>query len=227
MNLKFIVTFIVFLLYTILSILIYRKNKKSAINITYSLMCFSAGLWSLSMAALLINKDIYLYENYIVKAIYFFGVMPPLFYLLFSYYFPYKLKTYPSLLIRIIYTIPIILSLLILVGVLKMETPKIVNNSIYQQINFFEFLIFTLYFFIYVVWGGVNLIKKYFTLTGIYKIQLKYLIIGTFSTFVTVGTVSVALPLTYNYKYDWLGPIFSIIHLLIIGYLIFYKSRRI
>jgi hypothetical protein len=73
---------------------------------------------------------------------------------------------------------------------------------------------------------GLNILfKKYIVADGVYKDQIRYLMIGTTLTFLTTGIVSVVLLLFYNFKYDWLGPIFLSIHLLIIGYFVFIKPK--
>ena len=225
MIIKFALTLIISLLNIFLGIFIYKKNSKNASNIFYSGLCITGGLWALFMAFLLIVKDLNILEN-VNKGAFIFGVLPPLFYLLFAYNFPYKLKVYSKKIIYLIFLVSTVLFILILFGIIKMETIEVINGKVIRSSIFYDYLIYTVYFFGYVLWGFAILLKKFFKDSGIYKQQIKYLIIATISTFIFTGTVSIILILFNIFNYDWLGPIFTLIHFIVVGYLIFYKSPK-
>lgn len=224
MEIKFIATLIIALLNIFLGVFIYRKNRQNPGNINYAGMCVSGGLWALSMAALLLvssqgQLDI------VAKLTYIFGMLPPLFYVMFAYHYPYRLWVYPKFLIRLIYTIALALILFSSLGTINFEI-SVFNNGVYTQQSVWPgFLIFAIYFFAYIIWGLFILFKKFHRIEGIYRINIKYLIAATFSTFIITGTTSVILPLLWTFAFDWLGPIFTLVHFTIVGYLIFIKSR--
>jgi len=227
MIIKFLITLIVSILNFVLGYIIWRKNYKNPSNFFYFAMCASAGLWSLAMTFLLIVRDLFLLEEVIVPATYLFGTLPPLFYLLFCYHFPSKLKRYPKATISLIYSISFILIFLILTKILTMEEIELFGNGIKQQSVFPNLLLYSIYFFGYILWGFIILWKKlinnsYFN----YRHQIKYLMVAIISTFIVIGTVSILIPLVYSFALDWLGPIFLLIHLIFIGNFLFIKSLK-
>jgi signal transduction histidine kinase len=128
--------------------------------------------------------------------------------LLFSYLFPKPIKllnAYHKIIIISGGVIAIIITL-IPNFVLKSATTEgyklITGRGVYP-------LFFIIGFFL--AWALVNLIKKYFILSGIYKLQLKYLFIGIFLTFI-IGFTSNAILATLDiYYYVWIGPAVTVI----------------
>lgn len=227
MDLKPILIFIASFLTIIIGIFILRKNYKSPCNISYFFLCLFGGSWGIVKAFQYSVTDIDLHDIIITRLIYFFGILAPLAYLIFSYYFPYKIRTYSKLIIYIIFIIPAFLILLVFFNVLKMWDVAIINQIIQLNIRFYEFLIFALYFFIYIFVSIVILLEKFNKVEGVYKDQIKYIIFATFITFMILGLVNVVFLLFNNFKYDWLGPIFMLINFFIIGYYLFYKVKRV
>ena len=108
-----------------------------------------------------------------------------------------------------------------------MEEIELIGNGIKQQSVFPNLLLYSIYFFGYILWGFIILWKKlinnsYFN----YRHQIKYLMVAIISTFIVIGTVSILIPLVYSFALDWLGPIFLLIHLIFIGYFLFIKSLK-
>jgi hypothetical protein len=224
MQTKFIATLIIALLNIFLGFYILRKNYKNPNNIFYAGLCISGGIWALSMAALLVANSQVILDK-VVMANYIFGILPPYFYLMFAYYYPYKLWNYSASLIKTIYLIPVFFIFLLLSRLIVLEDANYFNGLISQRSIFPNFLVFVVYFFIYILVGLCILLKKMKRIEGIYKINIKYLIIATLSTFIFTGIVSVFLLMLNVYTYDWLGPIFMLIHFVVVGYLLFYKSK--
>jgi len=225
MIVKFVITYIIAFLNIILGVFIYTKNRKSLGNIFYCLLCVFGGLWAVSMALFLIIRDPFIINNIINRAVYFSGIFVPLFYLLFAYNFPYKLNKFSNSFIRLLYIIPSILGIIVLIGVFKTEIIEVSGGSLVHYTIFQNYLIYTIYFFLYVLGGLAILLNKLTKDIGVYKTQILYIIFATILTFIIIGIVSFLLPLMNNYTYDWLGPIFTLIHFMVVGYLIFIKSR--
>lgn len=221
---KFIFILIIALANIILGLFIISKYRKILGNIFFGLMCVSGGLWALTNGLLYSN----FFENYylVIKILFVFAILAPLFYLLFAYHFPIKTKLYSKTSNYIIYFIPSILIIFVILGVFKIQTVLIVDKQVYQPVVFHDFLIFSVYFFYYVSWGVILLLQKYFGNLGIYKIQIRLVILATLITFALTGFVSIILPLLGISNYDWLGGIFTSIFFFIVGYLLFYKRER-
>ena len=194
MEIKFIATLIIGLLNIFLGFFILRKNPKNPGNINYAGLCVSGGLWALLMAALLtVNSQVML--DWVVIGTYVFGILPPMFYLMFAYHYPYRLWTYPLWLTRLIYGASLIFISLIIFRIVILEKAEYINGTYSQHAVFPYFLFFAVYFFAYIIWGLFILFKKFRSIEGIYRMNVKYLIAATFSTFIITGTTSVILPL--------------------------------
>ena len=224
---KNILILIIGLLNIILGFVVYLKNRHNPSNFWFFMMCLFGGGWGVVKSFQLSVMSIFWQENVFIKLIYIFGVIAAFSYLMLAYNFPYRLSLYSKKLLSIIYSIPIVLVILVLAGILKKETDIIINNVLYRQVNLFDFSIFAAYFFAYVIFGALILLKKYHSADGIHKIQIKYLFWATLGTFITTGYVSIILLLFNIFTYDWLGAMFLLIHFGIAGYLIFIKPHTI
>ncbi len=225
MEIKFIATIIIALLNIFLGIYIFKRNSSNPGNRNYAGLCISGGLWAIFMALLyFINNNQFAY--FFLKGTYIFAILPPLFYLLFAYHYPYRLWNYPPIIIKSILFLSVILELFFVSGLLDLQSAKWVNGVLEQNVFFNDFLLFAIYFFGYVFWGLVILIKKFRRIEGVYRIRVQYLIIATILTFIIIGIISIVLPLFNNFYYDNLGPIFILLHFAVVGYLLFYKVNR-
>jgi len=225
MVIKSLFIFLGGILNIILGSIILKKNFQSRSNLFYFLLCLFGGLWGIVKAVQLLVIDVYFHNLIITRLVYIFGTLAPLAYLMFAYHYPYKLKEFSKNLISLLYFISGIFILLIFFGIFKMQTVVIMYNKVHLYVIFNNFLIFTIYFFVYIFFGVALLIKKFFRDQGIYKTQLKYLIIATISTFLIIGFVCIIYPLLVDFRYDWLGAIFLLIHFSVAGFLIFIKNR--
>jgi len=225
MDIKIISILIIALLNIFLGLWVYNRNRQNLANINYGALCVSGGLWAIAIGLIYFADNNQLLQ-YALKGTYIFALLPPLFYLLFAYYYPYKLWNYHPLLLKIIIAIPLILEILFISGVLNLQTAVLVNGVLKQDVFFKDFLIFTIYFLGYIVWALVVLFKKFNHDIGLYKIRVKYLLIATISTFIIIGVTSIILPLLNNFTYDNLGPFFILIHFVVAGYLLFYKVKN-
>lgn len=217
--------FIISIFTILLGLVIYKKNYKNPSNFWYFCMCVFGGMWGIMKVIQFSVLDVYWHDLLISRFVMIFGTLSPLAYFLLAYHFVYKDKNLSKSVIRLMVLISTVISFLYLLGVLKHAYVSIVGGVLHRDIVLFDFSIFSIYFFIYVFVGLNILFKKYIVADGVYKDQIRYLMIGTTLTFLTTGIVSVVLLLFNNFKYDWLGPIFLSIHLLIIGYFVFIKPR--
>ncbi|MBU4481164.1 hypothetical protein KKH59_02510, partial [Patescibacteria group bacterium] len=70
--------------------------------------------------------------------------------------------------------------------------------------------IFAIYFFGTMGWAFYNLIKKYFISQGIERMQMKYLFLGATLSSLFGSFCNLILPLQGDYRFVWLGPVFTI-----------------
>jgi len=206
---------------------VYLKNRHNSSNFWFFMMCLFGGGWGVMKAVQLSVLNLYFQELFIGRVMMFFGIMAPLGYFMLAYNFPYKLKIFSKKLLFFIFTGTSILELSTLLGVLIYVKVLIINNTLHRDIILFDFSIFAIYFFLYIIFGTSILLNKYHSADGIHKIQIKYLLWATLGTFITTGFVSVVLMLFNIFTYDWLGAVFLLIHFGITGYLIFIKPKAI
>ena len=211
----------------ILGIIVLRKNTKSPNNIWFFLMCLFGGSWGVTKAIQLSLMNIYWHDLIISKLVMFLGILAPFAFLMLTYHFPYKTKIFSKRLQFTIYLIPAILLILTLTGVFEYMKAFIMNGDLNWDVVLFDYSIFSIYFFLYVLCGFVILLKKHFKSGGYQKIQIKYLMIATISTFITIGFVSIILVLFNNFRYDWMGALFMMIHFTVLSYYLFYRFDRL
>ena len=133
------------------------------VHIVYKAFYFVDNTYALkSLLFLYIFKNDFLMQV-ALKGTYLFGMMPPLFYVIFAYHYPYKFWNYTQFLINIVFITPIILGILFLWGILNLQEAFIQNGVLQQIVHFNSFLIFSIYFFGYILWGLIILIIIFYT----------------------------------------------------------------
>ena len=111
MDIKFYLTIVIALLNIFLGLFILRKNYKAPGNIYYCGLCISGGIWAIFMAFLYFVNSNQLLEI-CIKGTYAFAILPPLFYLMFAYHYPYKGWNYPKWLLKLIFTITAVMEII-------------------------------------------------------------------------------------------------------------------
>jgi len=208
-----------------LASLIWARNPKNKINISFAIAVFLVGTWALGMAMFREADSIsaawkWTWLNFGSGAL----ILIPFF--LFSIYFPYqkwKLKTWHKVLI--------ILS--VLIALLDVVIPGAWITSIYYSSSGIEYLVtnrwglayINIYILIYLGLTFYNFYIKYIESTGFTKRQLFYVMIATGIMAIFSFTFGTAVPLIIAGKGPhWLGPYSSIFMILLISYFIFKKE---
>jgi N-terminal 7TM region of histidine kinase len=216
MWIKFSILMFVALINIILGFLIIFKNKNNdKSKLYFSLMCFSAGLWSLVSALIQIISNVP-YYIWVDRFIYVFTSFSVLSFLFFSYEFPYRIKRILSLLKYFFIIITFLMILLVLSNKFILGV-YYYNGSLYQLENKGLNLIYGLYFIILLTYSYYLLFYKYFKSQGINKSVLKYLIHSTLIPFILSVLFAWYLPYIGKHYLYWIGPVFTII----MNYLIF------
>lgn len=200
------------------------KDFKSLINKSFSLVIFSTAIWifGLSMLKLSTNLDaVFIWA----KIYYLASAFIALFLLYFCVYFPYSRPI--KLIFKIITIVPFLFIIFVILHptlLIKEILLQDWGNDPNEQI--IGHIIFLIYFVSYMIASFCILVKKYFKATGIIKFQLKYITISTFIAIIFGSFFDLILPILDIYKFYWIGPLFTVILVLIITYLLFYKPSK-
>jgi signal transduction histidine kinase len=206
MDIQSIILISVSLLNAILALVVFINNRQSSIHKSFSLFVLGTSLWAFTNAATrlssgLLNAWIWSVISY-VSAI---NIALAFFY--FSLVFPAKenrLQKYHKLLLYFSY--PIIVLILAVPGI----TVKSITLQPWKIITGPGLLVFGTYFLVFMIWGFVNLIKKYRIVRGLNKAQIKYIFLGTLISSIFGIIFNLVFPLLGDYRFVWLGPIFAI-----------------
>ena len=213
---------LVALINIVLGLIILLKNKsKNKASLYFSLMCFSAGLWTISLSLMLldVSKSLYIF---FVKGNYLFSTGIFVSFLFFCIEFSYKVKK--ILLAKYLTILLIIFTLYIFL-----------TNSLFQNIyyndgkwsydsNIFIHLTYGIIFAIMLIYSYYLLFCKYKNSQGVNRNSLLFVIIGTFISFLAGIYFDWIVLYVNQYYLFWLGPIFSLFMTFSIAYLLFKKN---
>jgi len=225
MDIKNIILIIVAALNFLLGFYILFKNVKNKVNLYFGLTIVCTGLWTLAIAIFYSIENVtflYLWA----KVFYSSGALIIFFFLLFSINFPFSLRV--NSLSKLLFALPL---LVVLFSVLY---PKLLIKDIFFETPDFHYILEDLFwqmtFFIYfLVYLGISyyfLMKKFVKSEGLIKSQLKFVLLIMPFAFLSGIIFDIILPLYRIYYLDWLGPIFSLIVLSGISYLLFFKPTK-
>jgi len=225
MWIKFSILMLVALLNLSLGIIILLKNKnKDKSKLYFSLMCFSAGLWSLVSALIQTITNSY-YYIWIDRFIYVFTSISVFLFLFFSYEFPYRVKRISNFLRYFFISLTLIMIGMVLSSKFIFDV-YYYNGNLYQLENKTLNLIYGLYFLFFLFYSYYLLFKKYFISSGINKTRLMFVIICTFFPFIFSVLFAWYFPYIGKHYLYWIGPVFTILMNLSVGYLLFKKEEN-
>lgn len=225
METKSLILIIVAAINFIMATFLLLRNRRSPINISFALAAYGAGLWAFGIGIFMSTLDMNVAVGW-SRMYYFAAAIIPVAFLFFANHYLYKL--YDLDVIKIFY---ILIPWLIVIFVIFHPTFFIESVTHYDWGNDANeklpgHIVFALYFFTYIIWAFVILFKKLKGSEGINRKNLILIIIGTLLSFVLGITFDLILPLAGNYKLIWVGPDFTLIALIFLGYLIFYRPAR-
>lgn len=209
-----------------MALLIWLRNPKNKINISFALAIFFLAGWTFGTGMYREATDLESIRLW-VRVLNFFGITLVIPFLFFTVYFPYQ-----SFLLSLKTKIIIFFSWLILVFIFFIPNfyfidDRFIINPPFNDNKFGHgYKIFIIYFLFYIFWAYYNLFYKYKNSHGYTRIQLGYIIIGTgiISFFGTIfGGIS---PIFINAKYFWLGPYFALPMIMFFIYFGFYYQRK-
>ena len=214
-----VLLFVVAVINAVFSYFILR-GPKSPTNILFSLVTLAVSFWSINLAFFILNSDLdaaLIFANFY----YISAAAIPFLFFFFSVFFlneNQKLRFYHYLLIS-----PIILLILFLFVNKNFLVTDVFNGTYGKNVHFtgYHYEYYILYFIFYVILAYYQLFRKFLiTKTEIGTAQLKFIFVGTLISFALGMYFNLILPALGNYEFIWLGPPFSLIMILSIGYAI-------
>jgi len=220
MDINTLILIVVTVAFFALGIFVLLQNKKRSINWIYALLSMSVAGWSLTNAMFQkvnsLDKAIFWARWSDVSAIFLV-----FFLFVFSWLFPKKVKDFNKYIKYLVYCLTTII-LLVLAFFPALIREKVIFIDIYnnqkQIITGSLFYIFAIYILIIIMISFAIIIKKYYFLSGIYRLQIRYYSIGVLCTAVFGVIFNLFFPLVGNYKFVWLGPDFALMFLLSVAY---------
>ena len=200
------------------AVFIYFKGQNSRLNRVFILFVLNMAMWSLSLAVFYLVKTT-LAITFWAKVDYLLAsLIPPLF-VLFAYIFPdgnFKI----SKLNRVLLFMPSVL-----LGVLYFTTPLIIKSAFEKNgVRGFEYgplrFLWDVEYKGIFVFGFYRFLTLYRAYHGVTREKIKYIIIANLYLSFLGGVPNVVLPVFKIFNFIWLGPIFSLIWLVIIVFAI-------
>ncbi len=216
-----------------LAVAVYLRNRQSPANFYYSMMVFVGSLWILGLFGYSMTFDNPTLRLFFTQLTYIFTLITGLYYFVFTYHFPYKTFTIPKIFFIFLY---IFISLYALI--LSLDPGYLLDLSILytnlESLNLINYLTFSLIFSIIIISGFIILFRKLNRAEGVIRRQIKYVLIATFLTYLLASITNLATGFFYQAEANgflnsawsdiyWLGPVFSLINVTVIGWILFKK----
>lgn len=210
----------------LMATVILLKNRRSIINLSFAMVVAFAGLWIIGIAIFSSTLNMEAAVAW-ARLYYFAAAVIPLAFVVFANYYPYPLKIINEVGFLYLLFPFLVVVFIIFHPTLFLETATHYDWGNDANVKQLGHLTYTFYFCSYVIWAYVILFKKLKNSEGINKKNLSLVMAGTMLSYAFGITFDLILPLLGNYKLIWIGPYFTVITLLFLAYIIFYKSIKI
>jgi len=191
---------------------VYIKDKENQVNKSFAIVSFSVAIWVFSAFMFWVSNVPLLWGRMM-----FVGPI------ILAGAFPYFIYVFPPTNLPLTFFKKIIFSIPVLVFLATVPTNFIVKEIISpsrEVIYGIGNAIFGIYFLLYMGYGFITLVKKYMNTRGINRVQISYLLLGTFLSAVAGTVTNLLLPLLGTSRFNRLGPSFTIIFVAITAYAI-------
>jgi len=199
-----------------LSFFVIARNKKSKMNIFFAITIFGIALWCVGIAFFrMANIDtVYLWGQFVYFAINFTTI----FFLYFTFFFPGGDFPKNKLIKFFLFLVPIFIFVISVIPRSIISSASINDGKIDVEVGWGYYVHSTLTI-LFFVWAFFNVISKFIKSTGINRLQIWYLLLGTgISTL--IGIVTNVILFFYTTEYNWIGPSGTIIMVVFITYAI-------
>lgn len=211
---------IVALLDIFLGWVIYSRNRKSEINISFGVFAFSVGLWAFVIAFYRASSNASM-AIFLMQASYVIALTIGSSFYYFSLIFPIRKKDYNW--------VKIVLTAIFSVLAILVFTPNFLTKSIIFHdwgketlLNLGGYIAFVVVFIPTFVGGLLILWKKYFNAKGIVRTQLLYIVLSVTIAgfFGMLFNLVLASPFLQDFQHIWAGPLFTTVIVALITYAI-------
>jgi len=212
-------TFIAGIVMLIAGFIVYGRDKDKKSNLFFLLLSLSAALWSITLGLFEIAQNIYA-VNYLLILVYITAATIPLALLFFSLALATEKINLSRLKLILIFTpfILIFIGLLIPDFMLKNMDGY---DGVAKAIAFGKwFPLFIVYILTYLFLSLGILVKHYYESAGIFKVELRYILLSTLGAILFSLGANLLLPNAGVFKYFWVGPVIIVFTLLVVGFLI-------
>jgi signal transduction histidine kinase len=191
MGIAFIIAIIILIAVFALALLVLANNRSSSVNQTFSALIFFVGFWlasSLFIDLSLSLSGIYFWAQISVV----WAAAIPAIWVYFTYVFPRYIKL--NILKQLIITIPPLAFLVLSPTSLNISSVRIIEDGSREIVHGSLYLILSVYFIIFALWGSVRLMLFYSKSRGVIRIQLRYMLIGILSSSLLAISGSILFP---------------------------------
>ncbi len=215
MTITNIVLWIVFLLNFGLGLLVYFRDPKKRINISFSIFTWALAGWILGVSMFFLFKEPEL-RLFWARITFFSASIIPSAFFYFSLIFPQEKRTISSSKIFLIFSPAVMFAII--------SFTKLMVHSARWDTLTMNYGVAHKFFSIYLLagmFGGIFfLIKSYKNSIALERIQIKYCLLGIFIMTILGITFNLIIPLVSSSRLSYLGPVSTIIMVSFIAYAI-------
>ena len=206
------------ILFVSFAVFIYFQGQNSRINRVFILFILNMAMWSIALAVFYVVKTPAAITFW-SKIVYILASLIPPSFVLFAFIFPdgkFKISFFK----RTILFVPSVV-----LGILYFTTPLIIKSAFEKNgVRGFEYgplrLLWDLQYKGIFILGFYRFLSLYKIHRGITREKIKYILIANLYLSFLGGVPHVVLPVFKIFNFIWLGPIFSLIWLIIIVFAI-------
>lgn len=193
---------------TLYGLIVFSRNRENTTNQSFFFLTLVVSTWGLSILFLRSAETVEV-ATWAARALYATAALIPFASVYFASLFPTEKKKL-SFYQKMVVPIPLIFILALTILPQNGLIDTVVLNTTGEPRIIFDFIQHTLYsiFIIgYFSWVYVILFKKFFVASGILKIQLAYILIGTLTTTGIAVFTNLLLPYFGIFAFNWVGQI--------------------
>lgn len=204
----------------ILGTFILLRNLKDKANVFFAMFALSVGLWSLGLAGFIFSDSSRI-ALWWAREYYTAAALIAIAFLCFTLSFTKKIQKI-SHLKAYIWLLPVFF----IFTIILFDTKLLMSGIIYHYwgkevvLNPIGYSLYSFYFIIYVLAGFIVLVKSWVKTTGVERLYLRYITTGLVIAFSLGATFNLFYPAFGNYRYIWVGPLFTLAYVSLVSHAI-------
>jgi signal transduction histidine kinase len=208
------------LINTIQGCVVLLRNNRNAKNITFASLSISAALWSFGLAGFILTEPA---DQALLwaRGYYLAAAAIAFFFVLFSLHFTDNWHR-PTTRDYLIGIFPLTIFLLLAFGPNSWLLTRVVYHEWGKEVilNKNGYLFYASYFLTYAVLGFSVIYRSMVKARGLFKVYLSFLFYSLMMAFASGTAFNLIYPAFGNYRYIWVGPMFTLIYIAVIAYAI-------